>query len=88
MTCHSTRGAPREAATSWARTVFAGAGFPFNEERALEGNGGVDGDFEVAGGDVAGGGLEGGTGEYSEWRYWEFEGCGVKGRIRSVAKDA
>jgi len=67
---------------------LAGAGFPFNEERALEGDGGVDGDFEVAGGDVAGGGLEGGTGEYSEWRYWEFEGCGVKGRIRSVAKDA
>ena len=39
---------------------LAGAGLALDEERALEGDGGVDGDFEVAGGDVVRCALEAG----------------------------
>ncbi len=39
---------------------LAGAGFALDQQRPLQGDGGVDGDFEVAGGDIAVGALEAG----------------------------
>jgi len=55
---------------------FAGARFTFDQQRTLQGEGGVDRQFEVGGGDVLVGTFKAGSGLHA----W-VSGCGRWGQV-------
>jgi hypothetical protein len=76
---HSISGAPKALANLVRQHGLAGAGLTLDQQRAAQGDGGIDRDLEVVGGDVGLGAfeLESFLARGASNKVWRFSNCRV-----------